>query len=205
MDHGAYVKSSFQESFETFKILAENALVQSQVVKAAEMIIHSYQNKGALFIAGNGGPEADAQHIAAEMVGKLALDRTPLPAYAMTVDSSLLTAVGNDYGYNEIFSRQVEGLMKPQDVFLGITTSGNSENLLRAFKMCREKGVKSILLSGKEGGEAQKQNLADVVILAPGVHTARIQECHIAIYHTICFLTEKALVESGHIQYRNKK
>lgn len=205
MDHGAYVKSSFQESFETFKILAENSEVQAQVVKASGMIIHSYQNKGTLFIAGNGGSAADAQHIAAEMVGKLAQDRTPLPAYAMTVDTSLLTAVGNDYGYNEIFSRQVEGLMKPQDVFLGITTSGNSENLLRAFRMCREKGVKSILLSGKEGGEAQKQNLADVVILAPGAHTARIQECHIAIYHTICFLTEKALVESGHIQYRNKK
>lgn len=205
MDHGAFVKSSFQESFETFKILAENADVQSKVVKATQMIIHSYQNKGTLFIAGNGGSAADAQHIAAEMVGKLSQDRTPLPAFAMTVDSSLLTAVGNDYGYNEIFSRQVEGLMKPQDTFLGITTSGNSENLLRAFRMCREKGVKSILLSGKEGGEAQKQNLADVVILAPGVHTARIQECHIAIYHTMCFLTEKALVESGHIQYRGHK
>lgn len=205
MDRRAYVKSSFQESFETFKILAENADVQAKVVQAADLIINSYQNKGTLFIAGNGGSAADAQHIAAEMVGKLAQDRTPLPAYAMTVDSSLLTAVGNDYGYNEIFSRQVEGLMKPQDVFLGITTSGNSENLLAAFRMCREKGVKSILLSGKEGGEAQKQNLADVVILAPGAHTARIQECHIAIYHTLCFLTEKSLIESGHIQYRNKK
>ena len=205
MDRRAYVKSSFQESFETFKILAENADVQAKVVQAADLIIHSYENKGTLFIAGNGGSAADAQHIAAEMVGKLAQDRTPLPAFAMTVDSSLLTAVGNDYGYNEIFSRQVEGLMKPQDVFLGITTSGNSENLLAAFRMCREKGVKSILLSGKEGGEAQKQNLADVVILAPGAHTARIQECHIAIYHTLCFLTEKSLIESGHIQYRNKK
>lgn len=202
MDYSAFVKNSFLESYETFKNLAENKEVQSQVVKAAELIIQSYKNKGTLFIAGNGGSAADAQHIAAEMVGKLAKDRTPLPAYAMTVDTSLLTAVGNDYGYNEIFSRQVEGLMKPQDIFLGITTSGNSENLLRAFRMCKEKGVKSILLSGKEGGEAKKQNLADVVILAPGAHTARIQECHIAIYHTLCFLTENALVESGHIQYR---
>ncbi|MFN9067032.1 MAG: SIS domain-containing protein, partial [Bdellovibrionales bacterium] len=132
-------------------------------------------------------------------------DRTPLPAFAMTVDTSLLTAIGNDYGYNDIFSRQVEGLMGPQDVFWGITTSGNSPNLVEAYQMCRNKNVKSILLTGPSGGLIKKQELADVVIQAPGAHTARIQECHIAIYHCLCFLTEKSLVESGHIQYRNKK
>lgn len=204
MDAKSFIKSSFSESFETFKLLAENLDLQNQVARAADMIIQSYLSGGRLYIAGNGGSAADAQHIAAEMVGKLALDRTPLPAFAMTVDSSLLTAVGNDYGYNDIFSRQVEGLMGPKDIFWGITTSGNSVNLLEAYKMCRKVGAKSILLSGKDGGETQKQKLADIAILAPGSHTARIQECHIAIYHCICFLTEKTLVEKGHIQYRNK-
>lgn len=205
MDLKSFIQSSFKESFDTFRQLSENSTVQLQVQKAAELMINSYKAKGTLFVAGNGGSAADAQHIAAEMVGKLAQDRTPLPAFAMTVDSSLLTAVGNDYGYNEIFSRQVEGLMKPQDLFLGISTSGNSTNLVQAFEMCRTKGIKSVLLSGKEGGEIAKKELADVVILAPGPNTARIQECHIAIYHCLCFMVEHSLIESGHIHYRNKK
>lgn len=205
MNSQSFIQLSLKESFETFQTLSQNLEVQVQMQVAGEMIIQSYLNGGRLFIAGNGGSAADAQHIAAEMVGKLAQDRTPLPAYAMTVDTSLLTAVGNDYGYNDIFSRQVEGLMGPKDVFWGITTSGNSANLVEAFKMCKKVGAKSILLSGASGGEIKKQGLADVSILAPGAHTARIQECHIAIYHCLCFLVEKSLVELGHIQYRPKK
>lgn len=205
MDLNLFIRSSFQESAQAFRQLSESYEVQTQLKKAADLVIGSYREKGTLFVAGNGGSAADAQHIAAEMVGKLAQDRTPLPAYAMTVDSSLLTAVGNDYGFLEIFSRQVEGLMKQQDIFLGISTSGNSGNLMKAFEMCRSKGIKSILLSGKDGGEIAKQGLADVVVLAPGPNTARIQECHIAIYHCLCFSVENSLIESGHIHYRTKK
>ena len=152
-------------------------------------------------MAGNGGSAADAQHVAAEMVGKLDKDRTSLPAFAMTVDSSLLTAVGNDYGYDHIFARQVQGLMGSNDIFVGITTSGNSRNILNAMKVCREKKIKSILLTGKTGGEIAREKLADLVLIAPGEHTAAIQECHLVIEHALCFMTEKALIESGHAVY----
>ncbi len=201
MDKVSFIQESFQESAETFKLLAQNEGLQKKVAEAAAWISDSYQKGGTLFIAGNGGSAADAQHIAAEMVGKLSKDRTSLPAYAMTVDSSLLTAVGNDYSYDHIFARQVEGLVKSQDIFWGITTSGNSGNILKAFEACRKKGARSILLSGKDGGKATQQGLADLVLLAPGAHTARIQEAHIAIYHSICFLVEKTLHEKGVIEY----
>ena len=201
MDYKAYLKNSLTQSAKNFEKLSQDNGVQAAAVQATEWIVDSYENKGCLFLAGNGGSAADAQHIAAEMVAKLSQDRTSLPAYAMTVDSSLLTAIGNDYGYDFIFSRQVQGLCHPKDIFFGITTSGNSGNILKALEQCRKQKVKSILLTGKDGGRAAKEKLADLVIIAPGTHTAEIQEAHIAIYHSICFMVEKALVESGHIQY----
>lgn len=201
MDFRAYVTESFQNSARASQMLAESAEVRDAVIKAAEWIIGSYQKGGTLFTAGNGGSAADAQHIAAEMVGKLDKDRTSLPSYAMTVDSSLLTAVGNDYGYDWIFARQVQGLVKAQDIFLGITTSGNSTNIIKALEECRKKGAKSILLTGKDGGKAKAENLADLCIVAPGSNTALIQQNHISIYHALCFMVEKGLIETGHIKY----
>lgn len=201
MDYKSYIKESFLTSALNIKALSENVEVMSQVAAAAELIVNSYKSGGCLFIAGNGGSAADAQHIAAELVAKLDKDRTALPAYAMTTDTSLLTAIGNDYGYDYCFSRQVKGLVKPKDIFLGITTSGNSGNILKALEACREQGVKSIVLTGKTGGKVKEQGLADHLIIAPGSHTANIQEAHIVIYHTICFMIEKALVESGHVKY----
>lgn len=201
MDLKSYLKESLTLSARNLDNLSRNDEIQAQVIRATELIIDSYKNSGCLFIAGNGGSAADAQHIAAEMVAKLARDRTSLPAYAMTVDSSLLTAVGNDYGYDFVFSRQVQGLCKSKDIFLGITTSGNSGNIIKALEQCRSQNVKTILLSGKDGGLAVQKNLADVVILASGSQTAEIQEAHMAIYHSICFMVEKSLVESGHVKY----
>jgi D-sedoheptulose 7-phosphate isomerase len=119
----------------------------------------------------------------------------------MTVDTSFLTAVGNDYGYDFIFSRQVIGLMKPEDTFLALTTSGNSTNIIKALEACRQVGAKSVLLTGKDGGKAKAMNLADHYIIAPGTNTANIQEAHIVTYHTLCFMIEKALAEAGIVKY----
>lgn len=202
LDLKAFFSDSFKKSALNLQKLAESAEVQEQVTKAAAMIVESYKSGGGLFTAGNGGSAADAQHIAAEMVGKLSKDRTPLKSYAMTVDSSYLTAVGNDYGFDHIFSRQVEGLMTPKDVFLGITTSGNSINLVYAYKMCKKNGIPSILLTGKGGGKIHSEGLSDLMINAPGLQTAEIQEAHIAIYHALCFAVEFSLIEAKYIQYR---
>lgn len=202
MDYLSFFADSFQKSAQNIQKLAQDQKLHEKISQAAQMIVKSYQAGGGLFIAGNGGSAADAQHISAEMVGKLSKDRTPLKAFAMTVDSSYLTAVGNDYGYDFVFSRQVEGLMKPQDVFLGITTSGNSTNLVYAFEMSKKMGIPSILLSGKDGGKISASSQADLVILAPGEQTAQIQEAHIAIYHALCFAVEYALIEAKVIAYR---
>lgn len=194
-----YIQNSFKESASNLERLSKSEDVQSQVVTAAEWIIESLKKGGKLLVAGNGGSAADAQHIAAELVAKLSRDRTSIAALALTVDTSLLTAVGNDYGYDHVYDRQIQGLAQPQDVFLAITTSGNSKNILMALEQARKKKVKTILLTGFQGGKAKA--LADLSILAPGEHTAQIQEAHIAIYHSLCFMIEKSLVESGHVQY----
>jgi D-sedoheptulose 7-phosphate isomerase len=170
--------------------------------KAVDLLVNTYKKGGALFVAGNGGSAADAQHFVAELVVKLSKDRDPIKAFALTVDTSILTAIGNDFNYDDIFSRQVEGLMGPNDVFMGITTSGNSPNILKAFNMAKKKGAKTILLSGKEGGKAVKENMADVNLIAPGPNTARIQEIHLIIYHTICYALEKRLIDERIISYR---
>lgn len=170
--------------------------------KAVDLLVNTYKKGGALFVAGNGGSAADAQHFVAELVVKLNKDRDPIKAFALTVDTSILTAIGNDFTYDDIFSRQVEGLMGPNDVFMGITTSGNSPNILKAFNMAKKKGAKTILLSGKDGGKAVKENMADVNLIAPGPNTARIQEIHLIIYHTICYALEKRLIDERIISYR---
>lgn len=201
MDFKSYIRESFQMAAKNMQAVAESEELLNSFAAATHTIVESYKKGGCLFIAGNGGSAADAQHISAELVGKLSKDRTPIRAFAMTVDTSFLTAVGNDYGYDFIFSRQVTGLMKPEDTFLAISTSGNSANITKALEACRKVGAKSILLSGKDGGKAKSQNLADHYIIAPGSNTANIQEAHIVTYHTLCFMVEKALVEAGIVKY----
>ncbi len=170
--------------------------------KTIELLVNTYKAGGGLYVAGNGGSAADAQHFVAELVVKLNKNRTPIKAVALTVDTSIITAAGNDFSYDDIFSRQVEALMTSQDVFLGITTSGNSPNILKSFQMCRNIGAKCILLSGKDGGVAVKEKMADVNLIAPGPNTARIQEIHEILYHTICWALEKRLIEEKIISYR---
>lgn len=195
-----FLQQNFTDSANNLHQMANNNELIQKISYAAQMMIDTYLKGGAIFVAGNGGSAADAQHMVAELVSKLSQDRTPLKAFALTVDSSILTAVGNDYGYDFVFSRQVEGLMGPNDLFLGITTSGNSPNILKALEMCKQKGFKNVLLTGKDGGKAK--SIAEHTIIAPGNHTAQIQEAHIVIYHNLCWLIEKDLVEKGVINYR---
>jgi D-sedoheptulose 7-phosphate isomerase len=184
------------------KVLQDAASLHTAFEDAMNLLVTTYKNGGGVFVAGNGGSAADAQHFVAELVVKLAKDRDPLKAVALTVDTSIITAAGNDFSYDDIFSRQVEALMGPKDVFMGITTSGNSPNILKCFQMCKKIGAKSILLSGKDGGKAVKENMADVNLIAPGPNTARIQEVHTILYHTICLALENKLIEDKVIAYR---
>jgi D-sedoheptulose 7-phosphate isomerase len=163
--------------------------------RAVAVVVDRYRRGGRLFIAGNGGSAADAQHLAAEFVSKLARDRAPLPAEALTVDSSILTAIGNDYGFEEVFARQLAGKATEKDVFLGITTSGTSANILRSLEQCRRMQIPSLVFAGRGGGAAKA--LADFCIVAPGTATSTIQELHIVLAHTLCESVEAALFGEG--------
>jgi D-sedoheptulose 7-phosphate isomerase len=143
---------------------------------------------GKILIAGNGGSASDAQHFAAEFVGRYVKERESYPAISLATDSSALTAISNDYGYNEVFSRQLSGLGNQGDIFIGITTSGNSENIINAIKIAKSKGIFSISLTGKDGGAVK--DISDLCINVPANETARIQEVHIFILHLFCELFE---------------
>lgn len=162
--------------------------------KAVNEVVNRYRLGGRLYIAGNGGSAADAQHLAAEFVSKLARDRAPLAAEALTVDSSILTAIGNDYGYDQVFSRQIAGKTTSKDIFLGITTSGQSSNIINALNTCREMGIPTIIFAGRDGGMAKEK--CDYCIVAPGDMTSTIQEIHIVLAHALCESVEQALFEN---------
>lgn len=191
-----------KQASDNLKVLQDASVLHTEFEKMMNLLVDTYKNGGALFVAGNGGSAADAQHFVAELVVKLSKDRNPIKAFALTVDTSIITATGNDFSYDDIFSRQVEGLMSPKDIFMGITTSGNSPNILKSFMMCKKIGAKTVLLSGKDGGKAVKENMADINLIAPGPNTARIQEVHEILYHTICLVLEKRLIEEKVISYR---
>lgn len=195
-----YVQDAFGRSAQTIATLAGADTTIDAVAHAATVIAGAYRRGGCLFVAGNGGSAADAQHIVAEFVSKLDRDRTPLRAFALTVDTSILTAIGNDYGFDELFARQVRAGMRPEDVLLAITTSGNSGNIVAALRACHELGATSILLGGRDGGKAKA--LATYTILAPGSHTGLIQQGHSVIYHALCGLVEELLVEAGICHYQ---
>jgi D-sedoheptulose 7-phosphate isomerase len=186
------LKANLEASIERKKLFLSQQEALAEFGRAVDLIIAAYKSGGRLYIAGNGGSAADAQHLAAELIGKLARPRNAIPAEALTTDSSTLTAIGNDYGFDEVFARQIQGKATSNDVFLGITTSGKSRNILRAFEEARKKGVKCIALTGHGGGPAKE--LSDVCISAPGDTPSDIQECHIVIYHTLCACVEDGLV-----------
>jgi len=185
------LKDNLERSIRAKRELLERGDQLEIFGNAVKAVVTAYRMGGRLYIAGNGGSAADAQHLAAEFVSKLARDRDPLPAEALTVDSSILTAIGNDYGYEEVFARQISGKMRAGDVFLGITTSGKSPNILKALQRCREIGVTSLVFCGRDGGDAKA--LADYCIIACGTETSTIQEQHIVLAHTLCECVETAI------------
>ena len=169
-------------------------ILQTQIdniVKVVRLIIASFSSGGKVLVFGNGGSAADAQHLAAEFVGRFQRERAALPAVALNTNTSILTALSNDYGYEIVFARQIEALAKPQDVAIGISTSGKAKNVLLAIKKAKEMGLKTVCLSGGSGGELSKA--ADICLIMPSPVTARIQEAHITIAHIICELVETAL------------
>ena len=183
------VVKELEESANIKKIIAQN--LSDTIVNAAKMIIDAYKTGGKVLLIGNGGSAADAQHIAAELVGRFKLERKGLPAIALTTDTSILTALANDYGYDTVFSRQLETLANDKDVLIAITTSGTSPNILKAVEIARSKNITVIGLTGGDGGKLQ--DVADITIAVPSDSTPRIQESHITIGHIICNLVEKEL------------
>ncbi len=181
------------ENYIRDSIAAKEDLLKSQVANienAAKAIIESLRTGKKLLVFGNGGSAADSQHIAAELVGRFKMERKALPAIALTANTSILTAIANDYGYDLVFSRQIEALGVQGDVALGISTSGNSKNVIEALKKARSIGMKTIALSGGDGGSMKSQT--DISIIVSTKDTPRVQESHILIAHIIC-----ALVEDG--------
>ena len=182
------IKFEFEEHLKTVQTTME--LIGDSLEIAAKLCIDSLNHGGKVLIFGNGGSAADAQHIATELVGRYKVERKGLAAIALTTDTSTLTAIGNDYGYDRVFDRQVEALANKGDVAIGISTGGSSANVINALKLANELGCKTIGFSGKGGGEINE--LCDVNLVVPADDTARIQEMHIVIGHTICHLIDEA-------------
>lgn len=182
---------SIQDSINIKQTILENPDFVARIKEAAAVIEESLRTGGKIHFCGNGGSAADAQHLAAELSGRFYFDRPPLNAEALHCNTSYLTAVGNDYGYDLIFSRLLRGTAKKGDVVVGISTSGNSKNILKAFEVAKELDVHIIAMTGETGG-AMKE-FADVLLNVPSKDTPRIQESHIMIGHIICELVETAL------------
>lgn len=176
------------------KILESDALLET-IERVARACVQVYRSGRKTLLAGNGGSAADAQHIAAELVGRYGFDRPSLPSLALTTDTSNLTAIGNDYGYDRVFSRQLEGMAQEGDLFIGISTSGNSPNVINAFESAKAKGVTTVALVGRDGGKMAA--MADFAIVVPSNATPRIQESHILIGHILCDIIEKELFGEG--------
>jgi D-sedoheptulose 7-phosphate isomerase len=182
------VASVIEESIKT----KERLMHQSDTIGRLGLLISECINKGGkVFFFGNGGSAADAQHISAELVGKYQKRRKGLPSLALTTNTSILTAIGNDFGYDFIFERQVESMVCPHDVVVGISTSGNSPNVINGLVLAKKIGAKTIALTGEKGGKLS--DISDITLKVPSENTQRVQECHILVGHIICDIVEKNL------------
>jgi D-sedoheptulose 7-phosphate isomerase len=185
------IEFEFSEHLKTAQATLEYIAAPLEI--AANLCIDSLHSGGKILIFGNGGSAADAQHIAAELMGRYKVERNGLPAIALTTDTSALTAIGNDFGYVHVFDRQVKALANEGDVVIGISTSGSSSNVIGALKLAKEMGCKTIGFSGRDGGEMS--TLCNVNLIVPAEDTPRIQEMHIVIGHTICHLIDQEFKE----------
>ena len=185
------IRKYLSESVKVKREILDDSSLLDKIKETASLIIKAYRNRKKLILFGNGGSAADAQHIAGELVNKLKLERSALPALAFTTDTSILTSIANDYDYSRVFARQVEALVEEGDVVIGISTSGSSLNVLKGIEVAKEKGARVIGFTGKDGGKLTQT--ADLTIEVPSSDTPRIQEAHITILHIICFLVEREL------------
>lgn len=183
------IEIQLQESIDTKKVLLSTHL--DVVKKIADAIVMAFKNGHRLYLIGNGGSAADAQHIAGELIGRFRMNRRPLPAVALTTDTSVMTALANDFGYDTCFARQAEALVGPGDVILALSTSGNSKGILNAVQVARERGAVAIGFTGKDGGLLK--DVVDICLKIPSNNTPRIQECHITVGHILCSIVEKEL------------
>jgi D-sedoheptulose 7-phosphate isomerase len=189
-----FAAQQISESIAVKEAMLSDAELLAQIEEIGELIVRTYRNGGKVMIAGNGGSAADAQHIASELVSRFAFERPALPAMALTTDTSILTAISNDYGYDSLFSRQIEASGRAGDVFIAISTSGNSPNIVRALATAGELGIISVGLTGATGGKMA--DLCRYCVNIPSTDTPRIQEGHITIGHILCATTEQVLFGS---------
>lgn len=191
----AFIDNQIKKSYALKKLIQKNEILTSLIKKVSEKAVEVYSNGNKILFAGNGGSAADAQHLAGELVSKFYFDRPGLPAIALTTDTSILTAIGNDYGYENLFARQVQANGIKGDMFIGISTSGNSANIVKAMEECKNKEIITVGLTGKTGGKLA--DICDYTIKVPTDETPRIQEAHIMIGHIICALIEETIFGGG--------
>ena len=191
MDKASIFRHNFQEAVALKNRLLADEALQHTLLQVTDLLIHTFQHRGKVWFCGNGGSAADAQHLAAEFSGRYYFDRPPLPAEALHVNTSYLTAVANDYSYEEVYARLIRGMGQSGDVLIGLSTSGNSANVVKAFAEARSLGMITIGFTGEGGGKMKAQS--DYLIEIPSRNTPRIQECHMLIGHSICELVEAGL------------
>jgi D-sedoheptulose 7-phosphate isomerase len=182
------VRKQLEKSIAVMQTVLADERIAEAVVDAGELIATAMKTGRKLMVAGNGGSAADAQHLVAEFVSRLTVDRPALRAIALTTDTSILTAIGNDYSYENVFSRQVEALGQAGDIFLGISTSGNSKNIIKALNLCKELGITTVGYIGNCGGAMSA--LCDISVVVPSTVTMNIQESHLALEHILCMVVE---------------
>ena len=196
MDPATRVREHFAESIATTQSSVE--VISDSIAAAGELMSQALLNDGKILSCGNGGSAADSQHFSSELLNRFERERPGLPAMALTTDASTVTSISNDYAYEEIFSKQVRALGKPEDVLLGISTSGNSENVIRAITAAHERGMRVVALTGRDGGRmADIFTPDDVEIRVPATRTARIQEVHLLVIHCLCDLIDQHIVSRG--------
>lgn len=190
-----YITRQIQDTGQIMSAMQADDAMIAQIAAVAQACVRSLNDGGKILLAGNGGSAADAQHIAGELVSRFAFDRPGLPSIALTTDTSILTAIGNDYGYEQLFARQLQANGRIGDVFIGYSTSGKSPNIINAFKFARSAGIVSIGFTGNRGG--QMSELCDHLLAVPSDSTPKIQEGHLVLGHIICGLIEDAIFGAG--------
>lgn len=191
-----FIQRELDATKQALDLLISDPMLQDDVAKVATVCIASLRNGKKILFAGNGGSAADAQHLASDLVSRFAIDRPGLAGIALTTDTSALTAIGNDYGFEEVFSRQIEALGSPGDVLIAITTSGRSPNILKAIETAKSRGVLAVALTGSKALDSPLSQMSDICVVAPASFTPRVQELHIIIGHIVCGLIEQALFGS---------